>query len=152
MNPWRPIAMLATLAWALAAPSSQAQTVYRCGNTYSETPCAGGKAVKVDDPRTKAEKAKADADTEAATKTAAELERERRAAEDGELPVKRRGPVKPAAGNKAPAADSKPSGAKTGAAKPALNYFTAIVPPSPKDKGRKQADAGVSTGSSTATH
>jgi len=37
-----------------------AQTVYRCGNTYSQTPCPAASALPVDDARTSAQKAQAD--------------------------------------------------------------------------------------------
>ena len=145
MNTWRTIALLTLLAGGFASPWAQAQTVYRCGNTYSENPCAGGKAVKVDDPRTKQEKAKADADTEAATKTAKQLERERLAAEDGELPSKRRTTLK-AAGGKPGSGDAQSAGGRASSAKPALNYFTAAVPPPPKEsRSHKASDADNST-------
>jgi hypothetical protein len=39
-------------------PDAHAQTVYRCGNTYSSTPCEGGTAVNAADPRS-AEQARA---------------------------------------------------------------------------------------------
>ena len=44
-------ALLLLPSWAPAAPP---QTVYRCGpegRSYSQTPCADGKALSVDDPR-----------------------------------------------------------------------------------------------------
>jgi hypothetical protein len=54
----RRIPTLAATAWlALASAVAQAappQTVYRCGpdgRIYSQTPCADGKALSVDDPR-----------------------------------------------------------------------------------------------------
>jgi hypothetical protein len=43
--------LTAAIVLLLAAPA-QAQAVYRCGNTYSADPCAGGMAVAVDDART----------------------------------------------------------------------------------------------------
>ena len=39
------------LALALATPT-QAQTVYRCGNSYSQQPCPGGSAIDANDSRT----------------------------------------------------------------------------------------------------
>lgn len=39
-------------------PDAHAQTIYRCGNTYSSTPCEGGSAVNAADPRS-AEQARA---------------------------------------------------------------------------------------------
>lgn len=58
-----------------------AQTIYRCGNSYSQTPCAGGNALALDDKRDKAQeqarKAQADAATRRDLKTAATLEKSR---------------------------------------------------------------------------
>ena len=51
MNRWALFALLLTGTVALAAPP---QTVYRCGpdgRVYSQTPCADGKALSTDDPR-----------------------------------------------------------------------------------------------------
>ncbi len=43
-------------------PQSQAaQTVYRCGSSYSQTPCQGAVTVDADDSRSAAQKASADA-------------------------------------------------------------------------------------------
>jgi len=36
-----------------------AQPVYRCGNSYSQTPCAGAAEVPIDDPRTEEQRAQA---------------------------------------------------------------------------------------------
>ena len=44
----------ALLLTPLIAPAAPPQTVYRCGpdgRVYSQTPCADGKALSVDDPR-----------------------------------------------------------------------------------------------------
>lgn len=42
--------------WALYAP---AQTVYRCGNSYSQTPCPGAVTIQADDPRSEAQRSAA---------------------------------------------------------------------------------------------
>jgi hypothetical protein len=47
------------LALLLAGSAAAAQTVYRCGNSYSQSPCAGAVAVQADDPRTEAQRAAA---------------------------------------------------------------------------------------------
>lgn len=39
--------------------AAYAQQVYRCGNSYSQTPCVGGVTVNADDPRTDAQRAAA---------------------------------------------------------------------------------------------
>jgi hypothetical protein len=44
-----PIALIAAAAF-FAAPA-MAQTVYRCGDSYVQTPCPGGKTLDVDDSR-----------------------------------------------------------------------------------------------------
>ena len=43
------LSLIATLLLALPA---QSQTVYRCGNSYSQQPCPGGRAVEASDSRT----------------------------------------------------------------------------------------------------
>jgi hypothetical protein len=42
-----------------ALQGASAQTVWRCGNAYSQQPCAGGTPVAASDPRTPAERARA---------------------------------------------------------------------------------------------
>lgn len=65
-----------SLLLALAA-SAQAQTVYRCGNSYSQEPCPGGTTVNAADERT-AEQRKAHENTvRQDVRTAAAMERER---------------------------------------------------------------------------
>jgi hypothetical protein len=73
------LAALASLATVQAAPP---QTVYRCGpdgRVYSQTPCADGKVVDADDPRSssqqKAARAVAERDAEQARKLADERRR-----------------------------------------------------------------------------
>ncbi|WP_342616454.1 hypothetical protein [Rhodoferax sp. GW822-FHT02A01] len=52
-NTLQPLVLLATAAFAAGAG---AQTVYRCGNSYSQTPCTGATEVPVDDSRTEAQR------------------------------------------------------------------------------------------------
>ena len=68
---------------SLCALSSglQAQNVYKCGNSYSQTPCAGGSTLSVDDPRIAAQKQQTDAATRIDTKLAQSLENDRIAQE-----------------------------------------------------------------------
>jgi len=74
-----PIACIAAAAF-FAAPA-MAQTVYRCGDTYVQKPCPGGKAVDVDDSRSASQRT----DTLDATKRAAQaadaMQKERMAEE-----------------------------------------------------------------------
>lgn len=71
-------------AWGmicLAAAATSAQTIYRCANSYSQTPCAGAIAIPVDDSRSPAQKAQTDAATVQARQLAGQMERERLALE-----------------------------------------------------------------------
>lgn len=60
----------------LAAPAT-AQTIYRCGNSYSQTPCAGGQTIDADDSRDKTQKAQTDAAIRRDLKAAETLEKQR---------------------------------------------------------------------------
>ena len=52
------IALLATAAAAMPPVAIAQGTAYRCGaNSYSDQPCEGGTRLKVDDPRTEADRA-----------------------------------------------------------------------------------------------
>jgi hypothetical protein len=51
--------VLPALTLLLASSGTSAQTVYRCGNSYSQTPCAGAVAVPAEDARTDAQRAAA---------------------------------------------------------------------------------------------
>lgn len=57
--------------------SAQAQNIYRCGDSYSQSPCPGGVAVDASDSRTKVQKAQAEADTQRDRQAANALEKER---------------------------------------------------------------------------
>ena len=59
----------------------QAQTIYRCGTTYSDTPCARSVTVPTADPRTPAQKAQTDEATTRSASLAGQLEKTRRADE-----------------------------------------------------------------------
>lgn len=75
-------ALLGLCACVLAAavPAS-AQTVYRCGadgRSYSQTPCAGGRVVDVDDARTPEQQQQAQTAADRDARLGAALERDRR--------------------------------------------------------------------------
>jgi hypothetical protein len=48
--------LAATLALVLFAAGAPAQTVYRCGTTYTDAPCPEGRIVAAADPRSGAER------------------------------------------------------------------------------------------------
>ena len=79
------------LLLTLGIGSAGAAPIYRCGNTYSQTPCPQGKIVEATDTRTAAQRAEADRIAEADRKAAADLERARkqREAEAPPAPAKR---------------------------------------------------------------
>jgi hypothetical protein len=60
--------------WNPAVAQGRSET-YRCGNTYTDQPCDGGKPVKVDDPRTDADRRASEAGTHKAEVRADQLER-----------------------------------------------------------------------------
>ena len=62
-------------AWA------QSSTAYRCGNTYGDQPCAGGKRLKVDDARSDEDRRAAEAATRRNEARPDQLERSRLALE-----------------------------------------------------------------------
>ena len=49
MKTLSPLLLIAALGFCAGL---QAQTVYRCGNSYSQTPCPGGNAIDATDSRT----------------------------------------------------------------------------------------------------
>ena len=76
------------LLLAIAAGAAVAKTpIYRCGQTYSQTPCPDGNLIDAADPRTAAQRAEAARITEREKRQAAQLEREHRAADAASAPT-----------------------------------------------------------------
>lgn len=75
----QPRALAAWLSVVLLAlcPGGRAETIFRCGNSYSQTPCAGAAQINVDDARDPARKKEVDDATQRDAKLAKELEQER---------------------------------------------------------------------------
>lgn len=67
------VVMLVAASGGLVA----AQTVYRCGNSYSESPCPQGTAVDVSDPRSAAQKRDSDTAAQRNARAADAMERAR---------------------------------------------------------------------------
>ena len=65
--------------WMTAA--AQAAPVYRCGSTYSQTPCPGGKLIDTADPRSQAQQAQARRVAAKERQQLAEMEKARAARE-----------------------------------------------------------------------
>ena len=70
-----------SIVLGLVSSVAAAQTTYKCGNTYSETPCVDGKAVTTDDKRTDEQKRQADETTIRQKKAAGRFEKDRIAQE-----------------------------------------------------------------------
>ena len=80
------LVLLLTLA-AGAALAQSKTPIYRCGQTYSQTPCPDGHLLDSADPRTAAQRAEARRAAEREKRLAAEMERDRHAAEAASAPV-----------------------------------------------------------------
>ncbi len=63
---------------SIATSTAFAAPVFRCGSTYSQTPCVGGVVVESTDPRTAAQRAEAKRVAERERIYAARMENERR--------------------------------------------------------------------------
>jgi len=74
-------AIVAILLACTALSTAQAQTVYRCGNAYSQSPCPGAQTVEASDPRSPAQQAEGQRVADDERRLAAEMRRERLADE-----------------------------------------------------------------------
>jgi hypothetical protein len=108
-------------------PMAGAQGIYRCGDSYSQQPCPGGKRVEADDARSAAQKAQTDQAVRRDAKAAEALEKER--LKDEAKPAQL---VKPPA---APQEAVKPTAASS-LKKP--DQFTAVAPKKPGDTAKKK--------------
>lgn len=70
----RALLLLASVAVSAAAA---AQTAYKCGSSYSQTPCDGGVAIDTSDPRSGEQKKQADLATQRDMRTADAMEQSR---------------------------------------------------------------------------
>lgn len=76
--------LIALLASSAAQMPVQAQTVYRCGSSYSQTPCPGSTPLDVSDERSKAQKSQTDAAIRRDHQTAESMEKNRLKQEDSQ--------------------------------------------------------------------
>lgn len=123
-----PLALLLALAGATA---QAAGPVYRCGSTYSQTPCPGGRQIDAGDPRTAAQRAEVRRIAAAERSAARKADQERLAAEKKQ----RKEPVIASLGPTAAASASAKGTAKEAGkrkAKAKDEPFTAVAPASPK--------------------
>ena len=132
MRPARPwILVLACAGWTLA----HAQPIYRCGDNYSQQPCAGGKEVAPAPAAPSAadrSQAAAAASRDARLAESLEKDRARREAQAGSAAV-----VLPTP----PTAEPEPHKWPDKAATRKLDVFTASVPGSKQPKAKPAAKA-----------
>ena len=70
--------VLMAACFQMPAPAAESSTgTWRCGNTYTDQPCTGGKTVDLDDARSASQKREADSTTREARAAADRLERDR---------------------------------------------------------------------------
>ena len=110
---------------------AQAQNVYRCGESYSNQPCAGATVVPTDDPRSAAQRAQTDAATRRDARSAQVLESER---------LKQEGkPAQAVIPETAPQAVAPPTDRTLTKARPKKpELFTAVAPRKPGDAAPKK--------------
>jgi hypothetical protein len=134
---------VAATAWlALAGVVGQAappQTVYRCGpdgRIYSQTPCADGKALSVDDPRSasqqKAARDVAGRDAEQARKLSEERRQREAVAKEQKAAGFKTAPAADAAS--APQRKPRPKAASANADSPPMSPPMRVPPQSPASK------------------
>lgn len=123
------VAILLSTLIALA-PMAQAETVYRCGNTYGPVPCAGASPVEVGDARTEAQRMQTQKAAERDAQVAAEMERRRLREEQGLSADESRPSVKSQTSKKS----AKAAGAKDNAASDGDRQKSKAHKKSAKDK------------------
>lgn len=116
---------LVLMVLSVSSSGAGAQQIYRCGDSYSQTPCPDGIVIDATDGRTKAQKTQADLATERAERTAAAMEKARlqqeKAASATHAP-------KIKAKASAPASKDRNSQAKKKNKKKESEYFTVQTP------------------------
>ena len=130
MSSQMPIATIFIALCVYLVPAA-AQNTYRCGETYSQQPCAGGKLITTDDTRTRQQRAQAEAAVRRDAKAADAMEKAR-LNEEGKPAQAILPPDKPTAATERPV--DKPLMSKP--KKP--QYFTAVTPLKPGEKPVKK--------------
>ncbi|MDD3936820.1 hypothetical protein [Rhodoferax sp.] len=127
------------LAGATLVLGVQAQTIYRCGNFYSQVPCPGAAPLQLNDPRQPEQKQQTDAASEQTARLAQTMAQTRTAEEKrllaSQQPITATTPEKPEPGTPDPAILT-PKRLQPKHKKPAA--FIAEVPGSEKRGGQKK--------------
>ncbi|MBT9596356.1 MAG: hypothetical protein IV094_10265 [Vitreoscilla sp.] len=131
--------LAAALILACMAPAGAA-TVYRCGQTYQQVPCAGASAVEVADPRSADQRKGAREAAEADRRQAKELAAERREREKAATPQREpmgiliKQPDEPASASAAGTSKPKPGKKGQRKAKPDTDLPRYVAPPTASSK------------------
>ncbi len=130
-----PLNALVLMVLYVCSTGAGAQQVYKCGGSYSQTPCPEGVVIDATDARTKAQKTQTDLATERAERIAAAMEKARLQQEK----ANRATPTpKVKAKTAASANNSRASQAKKKRKKES-EYFTAQTPGQKKKASKKTA-------------
>src|SRR5450830_1879720 len=113
---------LVLVVLSVSAGGAGAQQIYRCGDSYSQTPCPDGVVIDATDGRTKVQRTQADLATKRAERTAAAMEKARLQQE--KTPTAAHAP-KVKAKASAPASKNRNSQARK---KKESEYFTVQIP------------------------
>ncbi len=100
-----PSIALILIAFCAIQIKAHGQNAYRCGNTYSQTPCPGGVSVDAADGRSNAQKAQSDAVIQRDKATADSMEKSRR--QEEEALRRQQGSVAPEQASKNPNTEKK---------------------------------------------
>ena len=138
----RRLPLFALVLWAVVLPGfpAWAQTVYRCGNVYSQTPCTGGVALDASDTRTPTQKAQADAAATQTARSGDKMEKDRLALEKAQARKPSQKLAKPTSVGKGQPTDSTKT--STGKKKKDPDYFTAAAAPNPKKGAKASKESG----------
>jgi hypothetical protein len=124
-------ALLAALALALAGTAAPAETIYRCGNDYTRTPCPSARALEIDAGASAARQHEARQVALREERLAARTTSDRRADEAASRPALAGslGPATRPAANSAAKSDKKPAKKRRNSAAPDDDRdFIAAVP------------------------
>lgn len=98
------IALILIAACAIQA-RAQTPSAYRCGNSYSQTPCPGGTPIDAADSRSSAQKAQSEAVIQRDKSTASSMEKSR--LQEEETLRRKQGSVAPVPGTTNPGTEKK---------------------------------------------
>ena len=135
MNNCMSVVLVCTaLAWVAPAAAQGTKNIYRCGNTYSQQPCADGKLVAASDSRSAAQKSQTDDATKRDAKAADAMEKARVKEEAKPVPVGMPAATQASAPKDTKKYERKPK--KTKSKKD--EHFTAVAPPKPGEEPVKK--------------